>query len=220
MSHGARVVAVVVVILALCAALAVGLARSEPRYAGVNSVRSSIVATEIGADDEVCQVRDTVPAGTAAIEVLGATGGRPGPPLQARVLTRTSEFVSTGRLAGGYGDGKIAIPVKEIDGTLAEARICIRNLGRGKLALLGAPTPPGLIEVNGEPRTGLLTIGFLRAGEETTLALLPTIAHRLGLAKTTLAGSWTIWALLALFLASSAIALRLVLARDFGEEAR
>jgi hypothetical protein len=220
MSRAVRVAAVACALLLLCAALAAGLTRSENRYAGFNSVRSPGAVTELERGDEVCQLIETVPADTAAVEVVGLTGGVPGPPLRATVSTRGGEQIADGRLPGGYGDGKVAVPVTEIGYTVPDAAVCIGSAGRGKLTLLGVPTAPAGLEINGEQKPGLLTIAYRRDGEESLLALLPTIAHRAGLGKTNLAGDWTFWALVALFVGASGLALRLVLARDFGQDAR
>jgi hypothetical protein len=220
MSRRIRVVAVAVAVLALCAALAVALARSETRHAGFNSIRANDEVTVLGSGDEVCQTVETVPADTAAVEFVGVTGGRPGPPLLAHVRAPTGERVADGRRAGGYGDGKVAVPVTKLEYTVPSAWVCLRAAGRGKVALLGVPTAPGGLLINGKERPGLLTLAYRRAGEESALALLPAIAHRFGLGKTKLAGDWTLWVLIVLFAATSGIALRLVLARGFGEEAR
>jgi hypothetical protein len=219
MSRTVRVAAVGAVVLGLAVALAVTLARAEPRYAGHNSVRSPGVVTELERGDRVCQLIETVPADTAAVELVAASAGRPGPPLEVQVSRRSGERISRGRLPGGYTDGKVAVPVGELGYSVPDAAVCIRSAGRGRVQLLGVPTAPGGLEINGKPHPGLLTLAYRRAGEESAFALLPTIAHRLSLAKTTLAGGWTMWALVVLFLLSSALALRLVLTRDFGEEA-
>jgi hypothetical protein len=220
MPRAARVASVAAVVFALCVAVAIALARPEVRYAGFNSVRSPGAVTTLTRGDEVCQLVEIVPRGTAAIEVAAVTGGRPGPPLRAQVRLRSGERIAAGSRPGGYTDGKVAIPVNEVGSTAPDAAVCIRGAGAGAVQLLGVPTAPGGLEINGKDHPGLLTLAYRRGGEETGFSLLPTVAHRLGLAKTTLAGGWTMWALLALFVLSSALALRLVLAPDFGEEAR
>ena len=106
-------------------------------------------------------------------------------------------------------------PIRE---SRATVRACLRNTASVPLQLVGVPAPNGGIDFNGEPQPQLLTLAFRRAGAESTFEFLGTIAHRFGIVKTTIAGGWTLWAVVALFAFSSAIALRLVLRRDFGEE--
>ena len=220
MPRAVRVAAVAAVVVALCAALGVALTRSEARYAGFNAIRATAAVTTLEGGDEACQVIETVPAGTAAVQAVVATGGQPGPALRARVHTPSGETVTTGTRAGGYGDGRVDIPVRPLRRTVGYVTVCLRDDGTTPVQLVGVPTPNGGLEVNSVPHRGLLTLAYRRAGEETALSLLPVIAHRAGLGKSTIAGGWTLWALVGLFLASSAIALGLVLAPGFGREAR
>jgi hypothetical protein len=216
MSRTVRLAAVAVVLLALFAALAATLARSETRDAGHNSIRPISAVAQLERGDSVCQQSEIVPADTSAIEVVVGTMGAPGPPLRADVTLESGGRLGPGRVAGGYGDGKIAIPIPRLPYTAPGSKVCFTNEGRMTVQLIGVETPSGGTVLNGEPKAALLTLAYRRAGEESMFALLPTIAHRLGIAKTTLAGSWTMWALAGIVLLASALALALVLGRDFG----
>ena len=220
MSRTVRLAAVAVVLLALLAALAATLARSETRYAGFNSIRPVQSVAQLERGDSVCQQSELMPADTSAVEVVVGTMGAAGPPLRVDVTLESGERHGRGRVAGGYGDGRLAIPIPTLPYTAPGTKVCVTNEGRMAVQLIGVETPSGGTELNGKPQAALLTLAYRRAGEESTFALLPTIAHRFGVAKTTLAGSWTMWALAGIFLLTSALALALVLGRDFGREAR
>jgi len=224
MSRTARIAAVGAVLAVLLVALTAHLLRTEPRYSGFNSVRPTFPVVDLAPQDLVCQ-STLLPGDTAAIEVVVHVVEQPTPPLEVEVRRPVAEAPGAsparGRVDGGYGEGLLSIPFTPVvDASRPVARVCIRNQGRANVQLVGTSIAGEGFAVNGAPQPQLLTLNFRRPGSESTAGMLSTIAQRMTVARAGFVEGWTFWLLAAIFLGASAVAIALVLGKDFGREDR
>jgi hypothetical protein len=192
--------------LLLVAFVAVTLLHSEPRYAGTNSVRPAIPVQTVADGRELCAKGELVPADAAKVEIAVHTSGHPGPPLEVTVRSHGGRVLARGRHAGGYGDGKVGVPIPVQHKTLSNTDVCIKGTGPGIARVLGQANAKEKLQVNGKAADGLLRLAYLRPGSETWLGLAGTIAHRFSLAKTRIAVPAVFWLLLALVIVVDAFA--------------
>lgn len=213
---GAAIAAAAALVLVV---LAVVLAGSDRRLAGTNTrVAASGVTLEVYPGRQICHRQD-IPADTDALRVFAAPLWIGAGPVAITVTkggemvtgTRSPEVPAAGPLTLG-----LAAPVKT---AVAQARVCIENRGATPFVVAGDRTPllggqanPASQELDDDPR-----VDFLRPESESWLAMASTIADRFGLQKASFFGSWTMWAVLALFALACAAALRL-LWREVGQE--
>ena len=104
--------------------------------------------------------------------------------------------MSRGRLPAGEREGRVVIPIDPIDETVPGARVCIRTGPGGRTVLYG--------------RGGDVRLAWLRPGSESRLAMLPTVAHRFGLAKLNPFGPWLLAVVALVMVLAWFLALRLV----------
>jgi hypothetical protein len=124
-------------ILAMAVAVAVAAASgSERRQLASNLVFENEFPVIVPAGARACQAEPSVPGGTGALRLLIGTYGRPGPPLAVSV-TRAGRTVTEGRLRGGWREGHQLVAVRPVRGDQLDARLCLRNRGRVKIALGG-----------------------------------------------------------------------------------
>jgi hypothetical protein len=180
----------------LLVALAVTLLQSDPRAAGSNYVGELEQVTELRGSGRHCQDGEAIPAGTGALRLLIGTYHRPAPDLRV-VVTRGGEAVTTGSLPGGGAEGHVDIPVREVDDPEAGVRLCVMVEGGGRTVLYGA--------------AGKLHFEWLRAGSESWLELLPTVADRFALGRWNPLGSLLLPAVALLLVAAWIAAARLIL---------
>lgn len=203
-----RVVLAVGVLAILGAGLAI-LLQSGPRRAGTNLTSELGFAIPLEPFQEVCEPGELVPGDTGALRLDASTGGRPGPALSARVSGPAAALLSSGRLAAGWREGSVRIPLTRVAHTAPGATICLRNLGPGKVAFAGSvPDSVFQIQLAGKPLGGRMRIEYMRPGSETWLTLLPTLVHRFALAKADVVRHWAAAAVLVLMLLAVALAAR------------
>ena len=197
-----RVKAVVGASVALLAGLVLFLLLAEDqRRSGGNYTPEFGPVTELRGADRHCQDGELVPADTAALRVLVGTHRRPTPELRVRVTAPDGETVSSGRLPGGRPQGRVKIPIEEVESTTGGLEVCIATGPGGRTVLYG--------------RGDRVRLSWLRPGSESRLAMLPTVAHRFGLAKLNPFGSWLLAVVALLAIAACFVAVRLVL-REVG----
>lgn len=203
----ATVVAVFVVVAVAVAGVIVALAtKREPRLAGTNAVDEQQFVAVIRRQ-RFCQTDELVPAGTAAVRLLIGTYGRLGPPLD--VLLRppgddAAPAVTEGRLRRGWTQGHVTVPVRRVD-RATPATICVQASSPHKIAIAGVPAP--------QRRAGkAIRVEYLRAGTESYVSLMPTIADRYGRGKSRWEGSWALVLTGLLILTSLLLAARRMLA--------
>ena len=146
--------------------------------------------------------------------------GKPGPPLRLDVTAgRARGPAARPASRAATRDGKLAIPIPTdpVHGARHE-RSASATTAAAPSQLVGVEDALRRgIELNGERQAGRCSrSAYRRAGEESAFAPAADDRAPVGVAKTTLAGSWTMWALAAIVLLASALALALVRGRDFG----
>jgi len=187
--------------LALVVVLAaVVLVGSGERSAGSNLVPESQEIVKLEGPGRHCQDGEAIPADAAALRLLVGTYGDPAPSVRV-TATEDGRVVTSGRLAGGQREGVLRVPVRTVDDYTPGTRVCVSVSGPGRSVLYGS--------------SGRLRLEWLRAGSESWFGLLPTISHRMSLARSdALGGLWLPAAALLLALAWFG-AIRLVL-RELG----
>jgi len=204
-------------VCALIAALLLALLHREPRRSGTNLTPPAVFILGLTSGKQACQSAEILPADTAAIQLTAGTYGRPGPPLEANVYGRGGRVLTSGRLAGGWHQGFVRIPVRRVAAAHGETEVCIRELraggGKRPIALAGNHPLPGLnIQVAGTTlEAARLRVDYLRPGGESWYELLPAIVHRFSLAKAGFLRHWEWVAALLLIIATAVGAVATVL---------
>lgn len=182
----------VLAVLAIAGGTVAALSDREQRLAGTNSVRAIDVAARLAPKATVCQDRELVPAGTAAVAIPAP----PGQPQRGRLaVSIVGGGLALGSATAEVRGGRLRVPVLSVRRTLADVRVCVRNHGATPVALGGSPTTGGqAARIGPRPAPGRLTIEYLREGKESWWSLAGTVAHRAGLARTSWSGDWTLWA--------------------------
>jgi hypothetical protein len=188
------------------------MGHSAERLAGSNSVPPERLVVQIGRGTHVCQ-QILVPHDAASarffVSTLGA--GAKGPPFSMR-LDDNGRTLATSRVAGGWTGDKLDFHFPTLTRTYLQARICVRDEGRGIVRFQGLATgQPTSTLVNGKPEYAAISIVFFRPGKSDAWSLLPTIAQRAGVLKGALAGGWSFWFAAALVLIAGAAAIALSL---------
>jgi hypothetical protein len=171
------------------------LAQSAPRAAGGNRVAELEDVVRLTAEEPYCQEPELVPADAAGLRL--ALGGGPGPrPAIAVAVRADGRRITSGRLPVGTPGGEAVVPLEEVKESHGGARVCLRAQGTGALVLRGSG--------------GRASFEWRRESE-SWLSLLPTLAHRFGLAKANPLGSLLLPAAALLLAAAWAAAVHLVL---------
>jgi len=204
----------VVGLVALLVAGGLVLTRSAPRRSDSDGAADNGPAVTLQAGQQLCQPGELVPADTAAIRLDAApapAGALRGPALGAELQDLAGSHVG-GTLAAGWRRGAVSIPLAPTVRSDAGATVCVRDLGPGP-ASFGGSVPAGswVMSIDGRALGGRVRIDYLRPGSESWLSLLPTLAHRLTLAKSRLVRHWAPAAFVLLMLLAVALALYAVL---------
>ena len=107
------------------------------------------------------------------------------------------------------------INVARIPDTIAAGTVCITNAGPRPVAF-GGSVPDGafVVSIDGHGLGGRLRIEYERPGRESWLALIPTLAHRLSLGRSSLVRHWAALGALVLMLAALGLAGATLLAQE------
>jgi hypothetical protein len=207
---------VVAGLLAFLVAASVILSHSSERLSGTNLTPNGAYIEGLSSGQEACQGEELLPADTAALRMAIGTYGKPGPALTVAFTGPGGKLLTTGALKQGWHEGVVRIPVRNVSGTTAETRFCLRNSGEGPIALSGDSPDPGFqLQVAGKTiENQRLRIDYMRPGSESWIELAPTIVHRFGVAKAGWVRRWAWLAAVALMLVAVALALRTVLKAD------
>ena len=197
-----RVKVVIAAGLALVAGLVlVLLLLPGERRAGSNYVPEFGPTAQLLGAASHCEHGQLIPGDTAALNLLVGTYDRPTPRIDVSVTAPGRGVITRGSLPAGHEQGRVFVPVKRVDRAVNGADVCIRTGPGGRTVLYG----------EGQS----VRLAWLRPGSESRLSLLPTIAHRVGLAKLNPLGSWLLPFLALVLAAAWFVALRTVL-REVG----
>ncbi|HEY4917935.1 MAG TPA: hypothetical protein VIH92_13565 [Solirubrobacteraceae bacterium] len=155
-----------------------------------------------------CQSDERLPSGTRAIRL--SLGAFTGPALSVRA-TSGIRVLTSGARGSGWDGETVTVPVTEVSRTISPVKVCfaIAKGGGEAVEVLANRIGPAAVAGEGRPLAGRLTIEYLGRGRSSWLALLPSIATRLGLGRAW-GGAWiavlvAILMLLATILASGLI---------------
>jgi hypothetical protein len=191
-----------------------GLLESSPRRSSTNSASEAGLLIHLQAGQTLCQPGEPVAAGTAALGLDAGDSAGPGPALEAS-LEATSGPGASGRLAAGWRQGPIRIPLRPTLRHESGGTVCVRDLGPGAVSLGGAvPAGGWVVQIDGHGLGGRARFEYFRAGSESWFALLPTLIHRLTLGKGQLIRHWAWVAWLLLLVLAVGLATRTVLAQE------
>jgi hypothetical protein len=171
------------------------------RRAGSNYVPEFGPIAELRGAGRHCETGQILPADTGALKLRLGTYGRPTPEIGVRATAPGKGVVTEGRLAAGRHEGLVVVPLRRVGEAVQGAEVCVRIGGGGRTVMYG--------------RGQSVRLAWLREGSESRLALLPTVAHRFGLAKLNPLGSWLLPFLVLVLAGTWFIALRTVV-REVG----
>jgi hypothetical protein len=175
------------------------MATDERGLAFTLGVRPTQVATVLKAGGEACQRPIDVSADADSVEFQVGTFHRPGPPIEVAVRN-ASGSIGNARAPGGYHDNsRQRVRVGEIKNGERIA-VCIRNLGRSRLALYGGPfqaARTSALFLDGRPQAADMTLIFHREPSQSMLTLLPNVFERAALFHPGWVGAWLFWLLAA-----------------------
>lgn len=210
-------VAAALVSVVFAALLVAAVSQPRPRLAATNAqVVASGAVLVVPPGQERCEQGQFVPGEASMLRVFASSPtGADGETLRFSITDAPSgEVAIRRRVDGGYALGPLDVPIDPPGRALADAEVCIENLGEEPMAFAGNRTRldgPTLRDAQGPEEE--IRIDFLRSGEESLWALAPTVARRFAVFKPSFAGPWAMWAVLATAAGAVAAAV-LVAARD------
>ena len=204
------------VLLVCLAGLADNLRHTGERTAGTNSVTPQADVVRVEDRQTACQTT-LLPARAAELQLWVKRDEGYSPNITV-TFTSQGKRVSGGRLNENWAGEFLRIPIDEARRTYADTVMCIRADGPKGFFLRGIPSQFLVSTLDGAPTGAAIAVQFYREGDESWLGLLPTIAHRAGVLKGSLAGAWSFWTGVLCLLAVAALAFAIVL-RGMREDA-
>ena len=175
------------------------MGHEHEHVAGSNSVKLQQPVIQIDPGASLCQPI-VAPKDAASVQFYSAPTGPKGPPL-TMTLRGAHRTLARSHIAGGWTGGIVRFHFPTLSATYPKATICVRAGGRDPIAFSGLPLGAQTsTTVDGTPQRSAITIQFFRPGVGDWWSLLPTIAHRAGVLKGSLAGAWGFWLAAALVL--------------------
>lgn len=162
-------------LIALVAAIVAVLSLSPQTVARSNGIETAQELESVTGHFNACQANETVPGGTTAIRLsLKAVLG---PRIALRVLAGR-RLVASGERAAGWTAADVTVPVGRVAQTVSQTKVCIRFLARDEsVGLIGQQLTAG--GHRSQAGLGLIKVEYLRPGDQTWWALVPTVARRL-----------------------------------------
>jgi hypothetical protein len=189
--------------------IGVGGLHTAVRLTGSNGIGNEQFVAVVGPRERLCQLHESVPANTRSLRMTIGTYGRRSPPLQLTVLSGPRDVVPAGRLAAGWKEGIVEIPLgAQTTKVLPDVSVCVVNGGGGRLAVAGAQFGRDTAALVGAHRAaGRVRIEYAGGEARSTWSLAGRIASRMTFGR----GLWdglAPWAALAFVLLAVAAALR------------
>jgi hypothetical protein len=194
----------------ILAGLVYVLSQSAYEQTGSDAIKPETFAVVLPGGGTVCQGPDLVAAKTGRVNLVIGTYGRPGPPLALVLRQPGKGVVATGGLAAGWKEGSVHIPLARPLKADAAPELCLRNRGRSQIAIAGVHSAPkgGTTRVNGRRVGERLSLVYTEKDKRSGWSRLGDLASRVGDAHG--AGSWLLWAAIALSALAAAGAVVLV----------
>ena len=194
-------------LLALGAGVAVAFSHSAQPRTGTNGVWPQFPLGTLGPGQRACQDGELLPAGTEQLRFAVQPGQRIGPRI-AVTLSRGGQTIARSAMLVRARDGALAsAPVRPHAQDLDGVRVCLALDGRGRVVLIGGPTPAGTEELTADGRaTGAsIPITYMRADAASWWSRMSTVVDRLGLGRGDWGGGWIAWAIAVLLVGSLAL---------------
>ncbi|HKG37381.1 MAG TPA: DUF2142 domain-containing protein [Conexibacter sp.] len=182
-------------LLVLAVGIAAALSHSAQRRTGTNGVWPQLAAGELAAGQRACQDGELLPAGTAqaqfVVQPLQAVGPRVTVTLsrQGRALARASALVAA------RNGTTLRVPLRPLTQDVDDVTVCLTATARGRVALVGGPTPPGTgsLTIAGQQTGASLSIGYMAAGASSWWRHASTVVDRMALGRGDWGGRWLVW---------------------------
>lgn len=205
-------IALGVALLIVLGTLAIELSGQASRIASTNHVNPLEFSAAMPAGGTLCQPGVQLASDAASFKILIGTYGRPVPAAASTFTDAQGRLIASGHIPAGRAQGYVTLPLSYPHGPSTGGTLCIRFAGHEKLVIGGEPAyaSPATEQINGQPAAGVIDIVFLRPGRESWWELLPTLAYRFGLGKSSLFGDWTLPCATLLLAAAWLLALRLL----------
>lgn len=182
-------------VLAVAVGLAVDMSGRAVRLAGTNHVSPVAFGAAVRSNGALCQPGTVLPADAHSVELLIGTYGHPVPSLTASFSGAGSEQIATGRLPAGAREGYVEIPLRNPRGRPAAGSLCIK-VGKAVQPVVfgGENFTPGAAseQIDGQPAAARIDLLYRRGRAESWWQLLPVLAERFGLGKSSVFGTWTL----------------------------
>lgn len=179
------------------------------RVAGTNSVTPQGTIFEVHDRQTACQAT-LLPKGARTV-MLWVKREEGYSPRITLTFTSQGRRIAAGHLDENWAGDFVRIPIDRASRTYPDATMCIRADGPKGFWLSGIPSQFLIATLDGQPQGTAIAVEFYRAGNESWWGILPTIAHRAGVLKGSLAGAWAFWAALVLLLVVAILAGTVVL---------
>ncbi len=195
--HAASVAAVASLLLIVAGCIAVA-SQQEQHQVGTNWVRPVAFVVDVPPRKRVCEDGMRLPAGTGGVGLRIGTYHRRGPELQLTITAAGAPPVR-GRLAPGWREGDIVVPIPELGAERRNARVCLEHGGDGPLAIAGGPGIGAPARLSGDEAAGMIRLEYVEPDRDTWFAVVPAMLDRLAVARDALPGpaSLPLFALLA-----------------------
>jgi hypothetical protein len=167
---------------ALLVAIVVLLSQDGRRLAGSNNVFDRFTVVRLQPGKEVCDRRETVPAGTASVRLTIARATE-GAPVAVRVREAGGRVAERGTIAGGWSGSRVDVPIGDVASTIANAQVCITSSQPLFLRGYNTANEGESSAVDGNPSKETIRLQYIRGGEESWWSVLPAIAKRMGVAR-------------------------------------
>jgi hypothetical protein len=151
------------------------LQRDTTRILGTNGVARSAFVVSVRPDQRACETVAVAPAGTRAIRMTVGVYHDPRARLRADAGTDEGGRVVAAR------DGELELPLTD---SANASRICITNLGTGRVELAGTATDPGsAATVDATPAEGVFGLLYLKGQAPDWRERVGNVLARVGYAK-------------------------------------
>ena len=170
-------------------------------------------AVQLEPGEEACQEPIDVAADFAAVRVVPAAEGLPGPALAISVRAlKSGRTLARGRTPEGYSPAEPQVARVGDVRRGERVSVCVRNSGRVRVGIYGGPEQAARTSralERGRATDRDLSLVFLRDEPGSALGTVPDMFRRSALWHPGWVGGWTFWVLAALV----ALAVPLLLAR-------
>lgn len=187
-----RIVAMVVLAVAILAGTLAQLLHSGPRQTGSNDLTPQQFVGTVKARAGHCQGGETLYAGTRTLRLTIATFGADRERLDVTYQHEDGRVVARGHLDPGWSEGVVDVPITPVpDASTTGLTVCLRSDAMGRLTFGGEGDRAAIV-------------GFGRPG--SLLGAAGDIAKRYGYGSASWLGGWTLVLIIVLTLAGIGLA--------------